>query len=142
MNKILGIGIVSLSTILYALLSPLLKKANVSIPPFTVMTISMLSLFLLSLFMSIFFEHSLSLNLQNGKNLIILLLIVGLINGVAFWLGIKGYKYMPLDQQSLFALLSPMLISVFAYFILGEKLNPKIFISLAIMGIGLIFSFV
>ena len=141
MNKTLGIGILSLSTILYALLSPLLKKANLSLAPFTIMTVSMLSLFLFSLFMSIAFEHSLSLNFQREKNTIALLLLVGIINGVGFWLGIKAYKYMPLGQQSLFALLSPLLIGVFAYFILGEKINPKIIASLIIMGIGLCFSF-
>jgi drug/metabolite transporter (DMT)-like permease len=142
MNKILGIGIISSSTILYALLSPLLKKANVSLPPFTIMAISMFSLFIFSLLMSVFFEHSFSLNLQGGKNVIILLLIVGLINGVGFWLGIQGYKYMPLGKQSLFALFSPALVAIFAYFILGEKLDPKIFISLIIMGIGLCISLI
>ena len=142
MNKVLGIGIISSSTILYALLSPLLKKANVSLPPFTMMAVSMFSLFLFSLFMSIIFEHSLSISIQGNKNIIILLLIVGFINGVAFWLGIRGYKYMPLGQQSLFALLSPALVGIFAYFILGEKIDIKILISLVIMGIGLCISFI
>lgn len=140
MNKTLGIGIILLSTTLYALIIPLLKKANLTLPPFTVMTISMLALFLFSLFTSIAFEHSLNLNLQKEKNTILLLLLIGVINGIAFWLGIKAYKYMPLNQQALFALLSPVLIGIFAYFILGEKINPKIFISLIIMGFGLIFS--
>lgn len=140
MNKILGIEIILLSTTLYALISPLLKKANITIQPFTVMAISMFSLFTFSLFMSIVFEHSMSLNIQKEKNAIVLLLLIGVINGVGFWLGIKAYKYMPLSQQSLFALLSPLLIGIFAYFILGEKFNPKILISLIVMGIGLIFS--
>lgn len=140
MNKLIGVTIVLTDTVLYALLSPLLKKANLSFQPFTVMAFSMFSLFIFSLIMSVAFEHSFSINFQKEKNTIILLLIVGLINGVAFWLGIKGYKYMSLSQQSLFTLLTPILVAIFAYLILGEKINPKIFISLAIMTIGLIYA--
>jgi drug/metabolite transporter (DMT)-like permease len=139
MNRILGIGIISLSIFSYSLLSPLLKKANLSLPPFTVMAISMLSLFVFSLFMSIAFEHS--FKLQIGKSSIFLLLLVGIINALGFWLGILGYKYMPLGKQSLFGLLSPIFVSIFAYFILGEKLDPKILVSLLIMGFGLFISF-
>ena len=142
MNKLTGAIIVLTDTILYALLGPLLKKANMSFQPFTVMAFSMFSLFLFSFIMSIVFEHSLSINLQKEKNTIYLLLIVGLINGVAFWFGIKGYKYMSLSQQSLFALLSPIFVAIFAYLILGEKIDPKIFISLLIMAIGIVVSFV
>ncbi len=141
MNKLLGITIVLSDTVLYALLGPLLKKANLTFQPFTVMAFSMFSLFIFSLLMSITFEHSLSINFQKERNTILLLLIVGLINGMAFWLGIKGYKYMSLSNQSLFALLSPIFVALFAYMILGEKLNPKIFISLIFMAIGLIYSF-
>lgn len=142
MNKIIGITIVLTDIMLYALLSPLLKKANLSLQPFTIMAFSMFSLFIFSLIMSISFEQSLLINFQKEKNTILLLFLVGLINGVAFWLGIKGYKYMSLSQQSLFALLSPIFVAIFAYLILGEKLNPKIFISLIFMAIGLIYSLI
>ena len=54
-----------------------------------------------------------------SKNTILLLFLVGLINGVAFWLGIKGYKYMSLSQQSLFALLSPIFVAIFAFLLFG-----------------------
>lgn len=140
MNKLIGVTIVLTDTVLYALLGPLLKKANMNFQPFTVMAFSMFSLFIFSFIMSIAFEHSLSINFQKQRNTILLLLIVGLINGVAFWLGIKGYKYMSLSQQSLFALLAPIFVAIFAYLILGEKLEPKIFISLIFMAIGLIYS--
>lgn len=142
MNKLIGVTIVLTDTVLYALLGPLLKKANMDFQPFTVMAFSMFSLFIFSLIMSLTFEHSFSINFQKEKNTILLLFIVGLINGVAFWLGIKGYKYMSLSQQSLFALLAPIFVAIFAYLILGEKLNPKIFISLIFMAIGLIYSLV
>lgn len=141
MNKLIGISIVLTDTVLYALLGPLLKKANLNLQPFTVMTFSMFSLFIFSLIMSISFERSLSVNFSKEKNTILLLFLIGLINGVAFWLGIKGYKYMSLSQQSIFALLSPIFVAIFAFLILGEKLEPKIFISLFIMSVGLIFSF-
>jgi len=140
MIKLTGIIIVLTDTVLYALLGPLLKKANMNFQPFTVMTISMFSLFIFSLVMSLMFEHARFINFQKDKNTILLLFLIGLINGVAFWLGIKGYKYMSLSQQSLFALMSPIFVAIFAFLILGEKLNPKIFISLIFMAIGLIFS--
>jgi len=68
---------------------------------------------------------------------VLILMLVGAINFGAFWLGILSFKYMPLWQQSLFGLLSPILIGVFAFFILGEQLSSKLFLSLAIMGVGL-----
>jgi len=142
MNKLFGLTIILTETFLYALLSPLLKKANLNFQPFTVMTFSMLSLFIFSLIMSICFENLLNINLQKDSRTILFLFIIGLINGVAFWLGIKTYKILPLSQLSLFGLLSPIFITILAYFILGEKFTYKIFISLAIMGIGLIYSLI
>ncbi len=142
MNKLFGLTIILTETFLYALLSPLLKKANLNFQPFTVMTFSMLSLFIFSLIMSVCFENLLSINLQKDSRTILFLFVIGLINGVAFWLGIKTYKILPLSQLSLFALLSPIFITILAYFILGEKFSYKIFISLAIMGIGLIYSLI
>lgn len=142
MNKLFGITIILTETFLYALLSPLLKKANLNFQPFTVMTFSMLSLFIFSLIMSICFENLLALNMQKDSKTILFLFIIGLINGVAFWLGIKAYKFMPLSQLSLFGLLSPIFITILAYFILGEKITYKIFISLGIMAIGLIYSLI
>lgn len=44
---------------------------------------------------------------------------------------------MPLWQQTLFTLLTPIFASVLAFFILGEQINSKLFIGLAVMAVGL-----
>jgi drug/metabolite transporter (DMT)-like permease len=132
-----GHGIVLLSTIGYAVLAPLLKRVNEKIPPFTIIAISMFVLFVLSLVMSIVQEKSLSIKPDVIKANLFPLLLVGVINTIAFWLGIVGYKYMPLWQQSLFSLLTPIFTAIFAFLILGEPLSPKMFLSLILMGAGL-----
>lgn len=93
----MGAIIVTISTALYALIGPLLKKANTdSVPPFTVMAISMFVLFLCSFLASIFFENSFHLKASVLKGNINYLVIAGIINFVGFWLAILGYKYMSL----------------------------------------------
>jgi drug/metabolite transporter (DMT)-like permease len=140
MNKFIGISFVLISTVLYALMGPILKKGNQEIPPFTIMAITTLLLSIFSVIMSLIFEHPFSLHIQYSK-IFPSLIFYSLINVVGFWLLIQGYKYMPLGKQSLFGLLSPVFVSIFAYFILGEKLDPKILLSLLIMGFGLFVSF-
>lgn len=136
MQRYMGVGIVILSTALYALISPLLKKANHNIPPFTVMTISMFVLFLLSLIFSIFFEQSFQVKTLLKPN-VLFLVMAGIINFVGFYLAIQGYRYMPLWEQSLISLLSPVFIGFFASLILGEPLSPKLLLGLLFMGIGI-----
>jgi len=136
-DKFIGILIVSTSTILYAFLYPLLKKANQQLPPFTTMAISMFILFLLAAFSSIFLENGLQIKTNIIKNNLQILLTVGAINFIAFWLAILGFKYMAVWQQDMFALITPVVAGIFAYFLLGEKMNPNLFTGLIIMGAGL-----
>lgn len=134
----LGILIVTISTAFYGLINPLLKKANNdSIPPFTVMAISMFVLFLCSFFASIFFENGLHIKGDILKSNSGYLILAGVINFIAFWFAILGFKYMPLWQQTLFSLMMPVFTAIFAYFLLGEKLSLNFFLGLLIMGIGL-----
>jgi len=137
MNLLTGIFIVSAETILYALLQPLFKKAGQQIPPFTVMAISMFVLFTLSLLASIFVEGSFSLKIESIRASIPILITIGLINFVSFWLLLLGYKYFPVWQVTMFGLLTPVIAGIFAYFILGEKITVNLFIGLIVMGIGL-----
>ncbi|HCC84439.1 MAG TPA: hypothetical protein DEP87_02050 [Candidatus Pacebacteria bacterium] len=137
MNQTIGVSMVVASTILYAILPPLLKKTGSQLSPFTVMAISMGSLFFLSLLGSLIVDKAQTLRWSDLRGSVLILMLVGAINFGAFWLGILSFKYMPLWQQSLFGLLSPILIGVFAFFILGEQLSSKLFLSLAIMGVGL-----
>jgi len=137
MNKNFGYVIVLVSTACYALLTPLLKKSSEKVPPFTLIAISMFILAISAFIVSIFIENSLHLKYSALKIYIYPLIVVGIINLLGFWLAVEGYKYMPVWQQTLFSLFSPLLSGVFAYFILGEQLNPKLIIALLIMGLGL-----
>lgn len=139
MSAWIGPLIVILAVTFYATLPPLLKKVSQQgIPPFTIMTVSMFFLFLFSLIASFLFNKGLPLKtLLADKNLFFILVAVGAINTVGFWLVIQGYKYMPLWQQTMFNLLTPVLAGVFAYFVLGETISLKLFLGLVIIGIGL-----
>ena len=134
----MGPLIVLLSVLCYSILPVLIKKANQNIPPFTTIAISMAILVTSSFVLSLIFEpDKISKAFIDHKNLILILITVGLINTLGFWLAILGFKYMPLWQQTLFGLLTPVLAGVFAYFILGEAISMKLFLGLLIMGVGL-----
>lgn len=137
MKQFTGIFIILASTLVYALLTPLFKKANLKIQPFTVIAISMFFLFISSLILSFIFEKGLSFKLGNNKNEVLILVAAGLLNTFGFWLAILAFKYMPIWQQTMFTLLVPPLAGIIAYFLLGEALTTRLFIGLAIMGVGL-----
>lgn len=124
------------SVIFYSSLVPLLKKASQKLPAFTVMTVSMFALFISSLLLAFLFEKGIHLKPET-KNSIFILILVGILNAVGFWLAIQAYKYLPVWQQTMFSLLTPVLAGIFAYFILGESLSPRIILGLAIIGAGL-----
>lgn len=137
MEGVIGYIIVLSSTIIYALLPTLLKKSSQSLPLLIIMTISMFSLFLTSFILSLIFEKGSIMKVSTHTSTFALLFTVGMLNALGFYLAIQGYKYMPLWQQSMFAVLIPVLSGMFSYFILGEAINPKLFIGLFIMSIGL-----
>lgn len=137
MNNWIGSIIIFSSTVLYALMGVLFKKTSLQTSAFSLMAISMFALFASSLSLSLIFEKDSIIKSIQDKNLFLILISVGLINTVGFWLAIQGYKYMPLWQQTLFSLLIPPLTGIFAYFILGETISMKLLLGLAIMGIGL-----
>jgi drug/metabolite transporter (DMT)-like permease len=137
MDRSVGLFLVLSSTIIYASLTPLLKKANQVLPPFAVMAISMAVLFLLSLIFSLFFENFAQLKLSQYKGVVKILILVGILNTIAFYLAVKAFKYLPIWQQQMFTVLTPVLSGIFAYFILGEAFSSKLFLGLAIMTIGL-----
>ena len=137
MSKLTGIFIVILSLLFYSSITPLLKKSNQTYPPFTIMTISMFALFFFSLVLSLLVDKSSLLKALQNKQSMAILILVGLLNTIGFWLSILGYKYMLLWQQSLIGLLGPIFLAIFAFFILGEAISVKLFLGLAIMGLGL-----
>lgn len=134
----MGYVIVLISTLIYAFMVPLFKKGSQLTQPFTVMAISMFALFSSALMLSLIYEKgSILKTLEGNRSVFLLLIAVGLINTLGFWFAIQGYKYMPLWQQSMFGLFIPVLTGIFAYFILGETINMKLFLGLIIMGVGL-----
>jgi drug/metabolite transporter (DMT)-like permease len=138
MKQLTGIAIILASTISYALLSALLKKVYKNdVGPFTVMAISMLVLFLISAVCAFVFEDFSNFEVAEHTKDILLLVLVGTINALGFWLAIKGYDYMPLWEQQMFQILTPLLTGFFAFFMLGESIGINLFIGLGVMGIGL-----
>lgn len=137
MEKFVGVIIMVISTICYAALNPIAKKASAEIQPFTIMAITMFVLFILSLIGSIVFEQLFSVKPAVLKTHLAPLILFGVINFFGFWLLIHGFKYFPVWQQQLFLLLTPILGGIIAFFLLGESIEPKLFLSLAIIGVGL-----
>lgn len=137
MSKINGLLIVLLSTTFYAFVYPLAKKANIRIPPFTTMAISSFTLVLIAVILSAIQEKGAFTKLSTEKNSLLLLILLGSVNFIAYWLLILGLKHIPVWQVTMFTLLTPILSGIFAYFLLGEQLSPSLFIGLSIVGIGL-----
>jgi drug/metabolite transporter (DMT)-like permease len=137
MEKLIGTFLATTSILAYAAMFPLLKKVNIKIPTFTLMALSMFFLFVFSLIGSLLFEKGSLGKFSVIKTYLPLLILTGLINVVAFSTEIIAYKYMPLWQQTMFTLLTPIFASILAYFILGEQISFKLFIGLVIMGAGL-----
>lgn len=137
MKNLYGYAIALLSTSAYAILYPMFKKGSEKIPPFTSMAISMFFLFVASLLLSIIFEHGLQFKFLSSKTGVQFLVLAGLINVIAFWLELVGFKYLAVWQLTLFTLLTPIIAGITAYFLLGEHVHPELFIGLAVMGIGM-----
>jgi len=137
MERFVGIIIMVASTVLYASLTPLEKKANAELAPMTIMAISMFVLFLLSFIGSIIFEHPFSIKPEILKANILPLVLVGILNFFGFLLLILGFKHFPIWQQQMFYLLTPIIAGIIAYFVLGEVITVRLFIGLAIIAVGL-----
>lgn len=134
-----GIGLAFLiaTPALYALNATLLKRGTQTIPPFAAMTVSMAILFALSLVLSLTTEKSFSWSISENRDQFAVLVAVGFVNTLAFWALLNAFRYSTMWQQQLFTLLAPIFAAVFALFILGEEISPKLFVSVGFMGIGL-----
>ena len=142
MKTLIGIGLVLISTLCYALITPLIKKASADFGPFTEIAISMTVLTTIAILMAFITEDMTNINFIKSQKSIILLLVVGVVNAIGFYLAIRGFKYMKIWQQQMFGILTPILSGIFAFFILGEKMSLRIFISLALMAAGIAVAFI
>ena len=136
MNAI-GVIVMLLSTIGYSLIYPLLKKGGERISTFSLLAISTGIVCLLSVAMSLLTEKNALIRSFSEKNYIWFVVIAGVINFFAFWLGVVAFKYMSVWQQQLFGLLLPVVGAVAAYFLLKEAISPRLFFGLLIMSLGL-----
>lgn len=132
-----GVIVMLLSTIGYSLIYPLLKKGGEKISTFSLLAISTGIVCIMSVAMSLLTEKNALIRSFSEKNYIWFVVIAGIINFFAFWLGVVAFKYMSVWQQQLFGLLLPVVGAVAAYFLLKEAISPKLFIGLIIMSFGL-----
>jgi len=126
-------AITIIAVTLYAVMGPLLKKANQDLPAFLVMAISMFGLFLGSLVLHFIFDEK----VMPSKENIMLLLGVGIINIAAFYLMLVALKGMPVWHYQMFALIIPVISAIVAYYVLGETFSSRLFIGLLIVSIGI-----
>ncbi|MCB0324674.1 MAG: DMT family transporter [Bdellovibrionales bacterium] len=122
---------------LYALNGVLLKKGSSSIPPFASMTVSMFVLLGLSAILTSFAERDFSWNYSENRDGFHTLIAVGFVNTAAFWCLLRTYSYVPVWVYQMFVLLTPIFSAVLAYFILGELFTVRMFVGLAVVGVGL-----
>ena len=135
--NLIGYIVSVLSTILYSLTYPLQKKVGDDIPVFMLMTIVTVTVAVIAFFFSVIFEKGLHFNFVQHKSSILILILVGIVNVFAFWCLLLGYKYLPLWQEIMITMISPIFTAIFAYYILGESFSYKMFVGLFIMTIGL-----
>ena len=122
---------------LYALNGVLLKKGSSTIPPFASIAVSMLILFLVSSVLSWTTERGFSWSYSEHRAGFNALFAVGFVNTAAFWCLLKAYEEVPVWVYQMFTLLTPLFSAILAYYILGEIFGPKMFLGLAIVGLGL-----
>lgn len=128
----MGIVYIIISSILYGVFNPLIKKAGLN--PYATLTLQLGISWLVGL------PLFLATNSQQGisTNSVVLIAIASTIATAGYILAIKAFPLLPLWQVALFTMITPVATSIFSYFILGETLTPKFFLSLLFITIGLI----
>jgi drug/metabolite transporter (DMT)-like permease len=121
----------------YAFNGVLLKKGSSSIPPFASMTISMFVLLSLSALLTWTTEREFTWSYSENRDGFYTLIAVGFVNTAAFWCLLKTYSHVPVWVYQMFALLTPVFSAILAYFILGELFTARMFLGLAVVGLGL-----
>lgn len=133
-----GLFLTSISAALYAVITPLLKKAGLN--PFA--TIIVQTGFLWLSILPFFLFTTASKNLSFAGITLPLLALAGIINAIGYYLSIRSYSYLPIWQINLFfAAISPIAGSIAAYFLLHEPISAKMFVGLGIILVGLTVAF-
>lgn len=137
MTKHLTILVLLSSMSLYALINVLLKIAHRDVPPFATMAISMLVLGTGALLLSCVFEPGSIRTLLQHRSAGLLLFTIGIVNLLAFWLLLRGLPHLPIWQTQLMYFFLPIFGSLFAFFLLGEKVTWNTLAALVLMSGGL-----
>lgn len=125
-----------LATTGYAILPVLAKKANVDVPPFAFISITMIFLSMFSGIASLFFNKDFSL-LSMPSSVWIFLIGFAFLNFLAFAFMLASIKSIPIAEYQLMSLLIPIIGASFAYVILQEPFKIQYLIGLIFCSVGL-----
>ncbi len=120
----------------YAILTPLAKKFQLDLPPFAFIAASSGILAVSSFICSFFIEKDFSITKTAGSAWLNIL-IFSMINLLGYFLYLKALEKIPSANYQLLYLLSPVIVAISAYFILGERVELRQIIGLVIMSVGL-----
>lgn len=121
----------------YGLNGALLKRAGKDIPPFAAMSISMAILLALSCICTVVFEKQFAWDLRAIPGSVAAIVLVGVVNTIAFWCLLSALTYVSVWQYQMFALLTPIFSALFSFWIVGEPITGKLFVGLGFVGVGL-----
>jgi drug/metabolite transporter (DMT)-like permease len=128
----MGIVYIIISSILYGLTNPLIKKVGFSPLATLIFQLGFSWIIGLPFFLASGAYKNLSFNNLG------LLIIASAIATLAYVLGIKSLPLLPLWQVTILSTINPISTALFAHFILGEPLSPKFFLSLILVTSGLL----
>lgn len=129
-------GVAILAVILYGILPVLAKKSGLQVPPFTFMAIAMATLTIVSITAALLFERDFLTN-RHQLNTILIPLLFGLINFVAFTCMLFALKHIPVAYYQLLMILSPLVAAGTAYLLLGETITVWFAAALPVIFVGL-----
>jgi drug/metabolite transporter (DMT)-like permease len=137
MAALLPYGIAFLAVTGYAALTVLARKAMLSsTPPFAFIAITMAVLCVLATAASLGFEKKFSLTELRWAEWRWFLLF-GMVNFAAFTFFLMAMKTLPSAHYQLLFAITPVITAALAFLMLGETVQPKFFIGLALVGAGL-----
>lgn len=130
-KTLLGIVFISVSSILYGVFNPMLKKAGLNAYATLIVQLGFSWLVGLPIFLATGSYKDISM----GS--VVLIAVAAAIGTVAYILAVKSFALLPMWQIAVFSLIAPLSTAVFSYFILGEPIPSKFFLSLILVGAGL-----
>ncbi len=134
-TTIQGIVFMTMSTFLYAIFNPLLKKAGLN--PYATLFVQLGFSWLFGL------PFLFATGSYRGMTWasILMLAFAALLGTFAYLLTVKSFSLLPMWQITMFNVTTPVLVAFVSYFLLGESLSSKMFVSVLFMGIGLFIAF-